>query len=81
MYLNSALVTLLVFSLSSPAVAEKGSPPTAPGLTHIYTLNIIGGDQYMIGDGPKGNRFYVPIVGGNFSGPSLQGAPPVSNSG
>ena len=47
--------------------------PSPPGLTFLYTSFVIVTWPILIGNGPHGQRFTVPIVGGNFSGPRLSG--------
>jgi hypothetical protein len=55
-----------------------GKAPKAPGLTFLYSVNITGGPTTTLGPGPRGIRFAVPILGGTFSGPKLNGIEPQS---
>ncbi|KAM7215263.1 hypothetical protein V8F06_009314 [Rhypophila decipiens] len=62
---------LALAGLSAAAKAPK--PPKPPGVTYLYTVTITGGDSYPVGNGPYGSRIVVPITGGSFSGPRLNG--------
>ena len=64
------VLTLLLATLS---LASPLSEPKAPGLSYLYTVNITGGPVTVIGPGPRGTRLVVPIIGGTFSGPKLNG--------
>ncbi|KAB5545837.1 hypothetical protein GE09DRAFT_1205184 [Coniochaeta sp. 2T2.1] len=61
---------LQVFVLAALACATA---PKAPGLTWLYSVNITGGETTVFGQGPRGIRFAVAILGGAFSGPKLNG--------
>lgn len=64
----TALVALL------PAVATaQAAVPKAPGLTFLYSLNCTLGDSLSVGKGPEGDRVVIPITGGTFSGPRING--------
>ncbi|PVH80794.1 hypothetical protein DL98DRAFT_357430, partial [Cadophora sp. DSE1049] len=47
--------------------------PNAPRLTYLYTANVTLGPTIQYGDGPKGNRVAIPIIGGTFDGPKMKG--------
>ncbi|KAF2732600.1 hypothetical protein EJ04DRAFT_440675 [Polyplosphaeria fusca] len=66
------LLSLILPALAAvPALAQN--PPAAPSLTYLYTLNATLADGIPIGKGPKGDRVAIPITGGTFSGPKLNG--------
>jgi len=69
MRLSTALSTLC----ASTALAQT-TTPKAPTLTYLYTLNATLADAIILGAGPRGNRIAIPITGGTFSGPKLNGA-------
>ncbi|KAH6680422.1 hypothetical protein B0J14DRAFT_265562 [Halenospora varia] len=47
--------------------------PAAPKLTYLYTAYLQCGASIAVGDGPKGTRSVIPIIGGNFTGPGISG--------
>ncbi|MVW70313.1 DUF3237 domain-containing protein [Bordetella sp. 15P40C-2] len=47
--------------------------PTAPLLEHIATLHVYVGPPQEVGETPSGRRRIIPILGGNVSGPLLNG--------
>lgn len=67
---------LLLMSLIAafmPWAFAQNATPVAPGFTYLYTLNCTLAPAIEIGDGPKGNRVAIPIIGGYFNGPRLSG--------
>lgn len=70
------LVSILVVSSLLTAGAEKRLAPsggTMPQLEFVMQLKVTLGEAYTVGDTPRGRRMVVPITGGTFSGPQLQG--------
>jgi len=65
--------TIHVFHFFLLAALACASTPKAPGLTYLYSVNITGGETIVFGQGPRGIRFAVAILGGSFSGPKLNG--------
>jgi hypothetical protein len=49
------------------------NPLPEPRLTKIYRLEAIVGDPLDLGETPSGHRRIVPLTGGTFHGPELQG--------
>ena len=50
------------------------SPLPEPQLSQVYRLEATLGDPYDIGDvGGQGHRLIVPLTGGTFTGPGLNG--------
>lgn len=49
------------------------APPSPPGLTYLFTANVTLEPAIDIGVGPYGQRVAIPIVGGTFSGPNING--------
>ncbi|SPQ24998.1 f2427f4d-c243-4748-9e87-088afa891fec [Thermothielavioides terrestris] len=70
-FLGSLYCVLMLVGLGLST--DNRMPPKAPGLSHLYTVNITGGDAVPVGPGPRGTRLVVPILGGNFAGPKLKG--------
>ncbi len=68
-----AIKTLFASLLPFVAGACAGATPAAPGLTFLYSLNCTLAAAIPVGDGPHGSRVVIPIVGGTFSGPKLNG--------
>ena len=66
--------TLLALSLLTGVLAQMNSTePKPPRLTYLYTANATLGPTIQYGDGPKGNRVAIPIIGGTFEGPKMKG--------
>lgn len=54
--------------------AHAATAPKAPGLTYLYSSKVTLGTTIDYGKGPRGSRVAIPITGGTFSGPKLNGA-------
>ncbi|PGH02327.1 hypothetical protein AJ79_07667 [Helicocarpus griseus UAMH5409] len=61
------------------AQQTPAADPEPPALTFLYTAFVDCEGMYDVGDGPKGKRRVIPIVGGNFTGPRVKGT--ISNLG
>jgi hypothetical protein len=72
MRLTAALSTLCAIT----ALAQNTTAPSPPTLTYLYTLNCTLADAITIGPGPRGSRVAIPITGGTFAGPKLNGTSP-----
>lgn len=55
----------------SPSCPSGGRPP--PDLEYLATLTIQVGPPQEVGDTPFGRRRVIPILGGQVSGPTLNG--------
>ncbi|WP_026538185.1 DUF3237 domain-containing protein [Arthrobacter sp. 9MFCol3.1] len=53
--------------------APSPDAPAAPGLTYLAELSVTVAEPIDIGPTPEGHRRVVPITGGTFSGPVLNG--------
>lgn len=75
MRFTTALLSCLAASVSlSQAKKPKASnEPAAPALNFLYTLYAVCGNPIYRTEGPRGIRTAIPIVGGNFTGPRLNG--------
>src|SRR2546430_3127896 len=77
-------VTPLKSHANDPAdatVPRRPEPRTStslpdPRLTKVYRLEATLGQPLDIGDIPGGHRRIVPLTGGGFSGPKINGQPP-----
>lgn len=68
----TALSLLMVAAASG--LTKTNADPTPPPLTHILTANVTAGTTITIGpEAGGGTRVALPIVGGTFSGPRLNG--------
>jgi Protein of unknown function (DUF3237) len=47
--------------------------PTTPMLTHAMTLRVLLGSPMEFGEVPRGRRRVIPILGGTFEGPNING--------
>lgn len=59
----------LAASAASPALAA----PTPPSLTYLYSVNLTMPAGTDLGQVPYGSRALLPISGGTFAGPKLNG--------
>lgn len=55
-------------------MAQKSSDLQPPTMTLLYHMEVQLGDRFSMGPVPNGQeRIVIPIVGGTFKGPKLQG--------
>lgn len=59
--------------LASPLLGAAMADPTPPSLTYLYTANVTLGTTIDMGITPYGHRKAIPIIGGTFSGPKMNG--------
>lgn len=78
--LSTSLLSMSLFSAFMPWTFAQTSTPTPPGLTYLYTANVTLSPAIEIGDGPRGFRVAIPIIGGTFTGPKLKGKWRMSSS-
>ncbi|MBL8328800.1 MAG: DUF3237 domain-containing protein [Rubrivivax sp.] len=57
--------------MNPPGAPAPLAPP--PGLTWLAQIRCEVGALVSLGQGPHGERRYVPLLGGSVSGPGLQG--------
>ena len=50
-----------------------GSQLPAPSLKHVFRVEATLGEPLDLGDAPRGRRRIVPLTGGTFAGPELNG--------
>jgi hypothetical protein len=49
--------------------------PVAPKMTLLYSMEALLGDRFSLGPIPTGqDRVVIPIVGGTFTGPRMNGS-------
>jgi len=71
MRLLNSLAALAVFA---PYIMADDAP-VAPKLTLLYSMEALLGERFSLGPIPTGQeRIVIPIVGGSFEGPRLNGA-------
>ncbi|KAJ4378199.1 hypothetical protein N0V86_005898 [Didymella sp. IMI 355093] len=75
MKIFSAVATAaLIFGAQVPMVSSTDiTPPVAPGLEYLYTVFADCEPGIFTTQTAKGLRTAIPIVGGNFTGPRLNG--------
>ena len=62
------------YDRTQPAAPAVSSEPAAPSFEYVLTLRVkIDGESFGVGPTSHGNRFVIPITGGTFSGPRIQG--------
>ncbi|KAK8085053.1 hypothetical protein PG997_006324, partial [Apiospora hydei] len=59
--------------LAAFATSVAAAGPTPPGFEFLYTVNATLAPGIQIGPGPQGDRQAIPIIGGEFHGPKLNG--------
>ncbi|KAK0108448.1 hypothetical protein ONS95_003251 [Cadophora gregata] len=65
---------VLTLSLLTSALTQVNlTEPKPPRLTYLYTANATLGPTIQYGDGPKGKRVAIPIIGDTFEGPRMKG--------
>lgn len=63
-------------ALTSYVMAQNSSDPQPPTMTLLYHMEVQLGERFSMGPVPNGQeRIVIPIVGGTFKGPKLQGKP------
>jgi hypothetical protein len=61
-------------ALTSYVMASNSSDPQPPTMTLLYHMEVQLGERFSMGPVPNGQeRIVIPIVGGIFKGPKLQG--------
>jgi hypothetical protein len=67
-------LNLLTSLAACAAFTMAQEAPVAPKMTLLYSMNALLGDRFSLGPIPTGNeRIVIPIVGGTFEGPRLNG--------
>ena len=67
---SSLLCVVLVTAI--PVFAQPPVPP-APRLTFAFEIRAQVGTPQELGEGPRGRRRIIQILGGTFSGPDMRG--------
>jgi hypothetical protein len=71
----TALASFAAFTMAQEA-------PVAPKMTLLYSMNALLGDRFSLGPIPTGDeRIVIPIVGGTFEGPRMNGTSQVLHIG
>ncbi|KAH6901066.1 hypothetical protein BKA70DRAFT_1524688 [Coprinopsis sp. MPI-PUGE-AT-0042] len=64
----------ILASLTALTLASTTDGPVPPKLTLLYSMEALLGDRFSLGPIPTGEeRIVIPIVGGSFEGPRLNG--------
>jgi hypothetical protein len=69
----SSLPVLGTMQMFAGLVFANQNDPAPPSLEYLLTVHATESSPLVIGDGGHGNRLFIPITGGTFSGPKLQG--------
>jgi hypothetical protein len=74
----SNLPKMQLFSLAALALISQTvmaqEAPVAPKMTLLYVMTALLGERFSLGPIPTGQeRIVIPIVGGTFEGPKLNG--------
>lgn len=74
------LLTLFSTTLLGLTMAQSTNttaPPLPPSFTLLYSMEAKLGDRFSLGPIPTGQeRIVIPIVGGTFKGPRMNGMLP-----
>jgi hypothetical protein len=74
MRLFSSFPTYAAAAFFTMAQVLAEDAPIAPKMTLLYSMNALLGDRFSLGPIPTGDeRIVIPIVGGTFNGPRLNG--------
>nr|WP_168601624.1 DUF3237 domain-containing protein [Novosphingobium sp. SG707] len=65
-------IAALALSLAPVAVAAQSAPP-APQLEFMFEAEVLLAARVEVGGTAFGQRGYIPIIGGTFSGPAIKG--------
>jgi hypothetical protein len=60
-------------SLAEPVASAPAHPPKPPGLEYLYTCLVECHNGLYTTQGPRGLRTAIPIIGGNVTGPRING--------
>ncbi|EKG21666.1 hypothetical protein MPH_00976 [Macrophomina phaseolina MS6] len=71
-FLHTLTATFALLS-SARTFASNVTVPAAPALEYLYTALVDCEPRIFTSQTPKGLRTAIPIVGGNFTGPRLNG--------
>ena len=72
--LLSLLFAALTVSAQNPFAAQRPEgDPKGPELEYVVSLHVTLGQAFQVGDTGKGTRTVIPITGGTFKGPNVQG--------
>ncbi|KAI8622986.1 hypothetical protein F5Y19DRAFT_483232 [Xylariaceae sp. FL1651] len=68
MHVSNFLLLVATLVLGSPL-----SPPSAPSLAYLFTVQATESSPVIIGNSGHGTRLVIPITGGTVTGPKLNG--------
>ena len=70
-----ASLAVLALIMAAPAAAQQPGPPAAaePELELLYRSVVKLGPGVEVGKTPKGQRRFIPIIGGTFEGAEMKG--------
>ena len=76
MHLLKSLAAFAAFATFTMATDEA---PVPPQMTLLYSMEALLGERFSLGPIPTGNeRIVIPIIGGTFKGPRLNGTSSMS---
>ncbi|KAK6082916.1 hypothetical protein SCUP515_02150 [Seiridium cupressi] len=67
------LINLLPTFISAAFCLSEAATPNPPGFTYLFTANVTLEPAIDMGVGPYGQRVAIPIIGGTFNGPNMNG--------
>jgi len=69
--------TQFLLLATAASLGECSSPssshPKPPKLNYLMTVIATEQPAISVGDGGSGHRLFIPVTGGNFTGPKLRG--------
>ena len=63
----------MVLAACNMSLVACNEHPNPPSLEYLLTVQATESPPVIIGASGYGNRIFIPITGGTFSGPKLQG--------
>lgn len=74
MHIFKSITAFALFTMAQIAAQEA---PVAPKMTLLYSMDALLGERFSLGPIPTGDeRIVIPIVGGTFKGPRMNGMSP-----
>lgn len=68
------LKSLAAFAALATSIMAAEEAPVPPQMTLLYSMEALLGERFSLGPIPTGEeRIVIPIVGGTFKGPKLNG--------
>ncbi len=71
--MKGAIVAAIMLACAGPAAGQGAPPADEPGLELLYRSVVKLSPAVQVGKTSRGERRFIPIVGGTFEGPKIKG--------